>query len=154
MSYAQIDTRNRIGVRRSYSRSSGLGVHRAPAETPPVSAYYPTRPLNGVRDYNTQSAAHSLRGVVDPWGQIEALRFVSPTLTPTLIVRSNASNGTPVLAAPIFAQPGTPTPPSTASQSTATPTTTSTTPAPTGVAITSGGPAAATAQAGTPVPVG
>ena len=64
MSYFATDTRNRIGVRKAYSQRalSGLGVHRAPAETPPVSGYFTTAPLPG-DGYNTQASTHAL-GIV------------------------------------------------------------------------------------------
>lgn len=67
MSYTAIDTRNRIGVRQAYSsRARGMGVHRAPAETPPISSLFSTRPLSGVKDFNTTSAAHALLGLGMP----------------------------------------------------------------------------------------
>jgi len=153
MSYARITTRNNIGVRQDYSRRAlfGLGVHRAPAETPPVSAYHPTHPLSGARDYNTQSATHAL-GAAPPVATNYVLapmpwRYGSIPV-PSHIVRLSAPGQIAAPSTPPAAAP----PPS--SQTTPTPTTTPTTPAPTGVAISSGGPAASTAQAGTPVPVG
>ena len=64
MSYFATDTRNRIGVRKAYSQRalSGLGVHRVPAETLPVSGYFTTAPLPG-DGYNTQASTHAL-GIV------------------------------------------------------------------------------------------
>lgn len=160
MSYAAIDTRNRIGVRQSYtSRALGdFSGHRAPAETPPVAALFPTRPLDGVRDYNTQSTAIRV-GPVTPLRQPNYWLpapgdLIIPPPHP-IRLQPDPGNGQP--------QPPNPSRsdiifgvrlPAPSQQATPTPSTSPTTPPPGGVAISSGGPAAATAQPGTPVPVG
>ena len=218
---------------------SGLGVERAPAETPPVSAYYPTHPLSGVRDHNTQGTLHALGAVTNNVRLASNLdRYINPSILPAPVIvstnppavtpvavsapspstqpttqptpwtqpngggpgswqRNRASGGwgtsavpatQPAAASPpdagTAAQAGTPVPfnwpvgspytdtngniwtyqngtwaitssvPSTAQQGTATPTTWQVRSYPTGVALQPNGPAAATAQAGSPVPVG
>lgn len=124
MSYASVDTRNTIGVRQVYP-SRGLGVHRAPAETPPVSAYFPTRPLSGVRDYNTQSATRRL-GAELPVSN--ASLFSGHIMSPVIARRSGG--GTPNVFHP--------------GQASASQTPTTTAPPPSA--------AGSSAQAGTPVP--
>lgn len=236
-----MDTKNRIGVRKSYPARalSGLGVERAPAETPPVSGYFTTRPLAGARDYNTQSSMRHSLGVVAAnnarqWADrglllppttpiaiaapvsttpvavsapvpstqptTQPTPWTQPSGSPSAWQRNRSSGGWGTSAVPAStptqtgaasppdagtsAQAGTPIPfnwpidspytdasgniwtyqngqwaitsavPSVSSQGTATPTTWRTQRNPSGVALQTNGPAAQTAQSGTPVPVG
>lgn len=100
-----MDTKNRIGVRRSYPAQalSGMGVERAPAETPPVSALYPTRPLSGVRNYSTQPTLYALGALVSDMDTNNvrlAGRYLAPggasILPPVSIISASNPPVTPV----------------------------------------------------------
>lgn len=63
MSTLQVSTANRIGVRRKYGVSRGMGTYRGPAEAPPVAALFRTRPLAGFETISSQPITYRRRSM-------------------------------------------------------------------------------------------